>query len=364
MPTLKSGNGKLENGSSVAQKPSSLRATMNRAAAIIGIIGATIATDAKAQQAAGLIPAKAPDLGTISMPDEWLWLTSEQIISTLKTNRDILNKKYPSLKDEANWLRVVGAIAAEAAKKETMDYLAIAFDKNSPEFKQLTWFGIQLSQAANTLLTREWKTTQVEKEKSHPIGETKEQKNKRIAIEKSIDYANIFFNDPKQAVEWDNNTASISVKNIWDDRIFTVKSSGAKHKPNPWEAPTGNMTFTYGDTETFKFVPGVSYKYSIGKVSKLPDSEIKESAWVRVILYDKNWKRLDLTGWEDKKFWITVPAGENKSFIPPANCAIVVEMHTFTLDLDPKTGKSVSSQRYAIWKTNISIADKVVVAEK
>lgn len=116
--------------------------TTRRVLMTLWALGVMATTDTNAQNAAwnSLPAAPLPE----STETTWAVLTNNEVIALLQANKDQLTQKYPSLKDETIWLKVVGALATGVAKKETIDYLAGAFGPDTDENKRLIAFGSSL----------------------------------------------------------------------------------------------------------------------------------------------------------------------------------------------------------------------------
>ncbi len=150
MPTLKSGNGALENGSSeVSQSPGFLSSAMKRAGTILWIVSATIATDVTAQQAPNNLVPKVPAREAPVVPGESdntaQTPTTTDIISILQNWKDKIRIKFPTF-SETTFKQIVAWIALWDIKSETLLALAGAFPEWSTEHVRLTAFVNSLQQ--------------------------------------------------------------------------------------------------------------------------------------------------------------------------------------------------------------------------
>lgn len=186
MPTLKSGNGELENGSSeIIKSPGFLSYAMNKASAVLWIIGATVATDVAAQQAPNNF---APNVAALTEPavsgnaeNASQIPTAQTIIDILRNGKETIKRKFSTYND-AVFQQIVGQIGLGTVKSETLIALAWAFPKGSIEQENILSFSKTISTPKQPVTLTS--TPDSREKKLPPLNETNEEKTKRLAQER------------------------------------------------------------------------------------------------------------------------------------------------------------------------------------
>lgn len=217
MPTLKSGNGELENGSSeIIKSPGLLSSTMNKAGVVLWIIGATVATDVAAQQAPNNLTPKVPALTGPAVPGNTENAseipTAQTIIDILWNGKETIKRKFSTYND-AVFQQIVGQIGLGTVKSETLTALAGAFEKGSPEWEALMNFSKVVRIPKPALGSKEdlaLKKAKADAEKAKADAEKEAARIAKMAPKLLKDFR-----------EWIRSASKWTAINAWADKVDT-----------------------------------------------------------------------------------------------------------------------------------------------
>lgn len=169
-----------------------------------------------------------------------------------------------------------------------------------------------------------------DKPKLPPLNESDKEKKERIIREKTVEDVNIFLNDPKNGLPGTDNSVLIEIKSIADQMIFIVKKSG---KIKDAKLPKGYVNFNYGMNRRYFLIPEQEYNFKLHKPQNLKPWE-EPIDKTRLIFFDKNWTRLNLSWEPDPNFTLPLQSDTDITVKIPKWCSCVSTRDDFWLEPD------------------------------
>lgn len=188
-----------------------------------------------------------------------------------------------------------------------------------------------------------WDQKTVDKPRLPPLNESDAEKKERIKKEKTIKDVNDFLSDPKNGLPGKDNSVVIEIKSIAGQMIFIVKKGG---KIKGTTLPTGYVNFNYGINRQFHLIPDQEYSFKLHKAKDLKPWE-EPIDKTRLIFFDKNWTRLNLSWEPDPTFTLQLQSDTDIPVKIPKWCSCVSTRVDFWLESDG------ASKRYIMGRLEV-----------